>query len=743
MLLNMPSETIYLDYNATTPIAPEVASAMRPFIEMEFGNPSSMHNYGIKARKAIETAREQVASLLNCSPDEIVFTSGGTESNNMAIKGIAFAHRAKGNHIITSSIEHPAVLEVCHYLEQSGFRITYLPVDKYGMVSISDMKLAISTDTILISIMHANNEVGTIQPINQLADLANSMGIFFHTDAAQSVGKISVDTRSLGVDLLSLAGHKLYAPKGIGALYIRQGVVIEKWMHGAAHERNIRAGTENVLGIVGLGKACEIALNDLSKNNQHYKACRDRLESGLLERVHNSKVNGHPELRLANTLSISIGGLEAESILSELTGIAASAGAACHAMDQTASGVLAAMKIPVEYARGTIRFSTGRATTFAEIDKIVELVSGTVKRMKPGNEIPSTIDLADVKLTHFTHGLGCACKLRPHDLEHILNQLPPINDPNVLVGPAESDDAAVYRLNDEMALVQTVDFFTPVVDDPYHFGAIAAANAISDIYAMGAKPLFALNILGFPTGRLPLEVLSRILQGANDKAREAGIHILGGHSIEDPEPKFGMAVTGIVHPHKILTNAGLRPGDALILTKPIGLGVIATAVKRGIANTEIAAEAIRVMSALNATAAELMMTYDVSSCTDVTGFGLLGHLSEMTMASKVEATIWAENVPLISGVIELVRAGAVPGGTLNNISYFSPRVIMDQSVQEVIKTLLFDAQTSGGLLIALPKQYADQLLADLHESGIIEAACIGEIVKEGVGIITIKNRKAI
>ena len=739
----MHPETIYLDYNATTPIAPEVAAAMRPFIEMEFGNPSSLHYYGIRARKAVETAREQVAGLLNCSPEEIIFTSGGTESNNMAIKGAAFAHRAKGNHIITSSVEHPAVLEVCQYLEQSGFRVTYLPVDKDGMVALSDMEQAISAETILVTIMHANNEVGTIQPIAQLAELARSRGVLFHTDAAQSAGKISTDINALGVDLLSLAGHKLYAPKGIGALYIRQGVVIEKWMHGATHEHNMRAGTENVTGIVGLGKACEIAWHDLAQNMEHYKSCRDRLEAGLLEQVHNCRVNGPHEQRLPNTLSISIGGLEAESILSELTGIAASAGAACHAYGETTSGVLAAMSVPPEFARGTIRFSAGRSTTLAEIAKVVEMVSGTVRRLKPGQDVISTIEASTVKLTHFTHGLGCACKLRPHDLADILNQLPPINDPNVLVGPADSDDAAVYRLSEEMALVQTVDFFTPVVDDPYHFGAIAAANAISDIYAMGAKPLFALNILGFPTGRLPLEVLRRILQGANDKAHEAGIHILGGHSIEDPEPKFGMAVTGIVHPGKILTNRGLRPGDALVLTKPIGLGVIATAVKRGIAGDEIAAKAIRIMSTLNAKAAELMASFDVSSCTDVTGFGLLGHLSEMTVASKVDATVWADSVPLIPGVAELVRTGAVPGGTLNNVSYFSPRVILEKSVSEVLKTLLFDAQTSGGLLIALPKQHAVELLAGLHSSGIAEAACIGEIEKKGAGMITVKIKKAI
>jgi cysteine desulfurase len=736
----MINKTIYLDYNATTPIAVEVANAMRPFIEMEFGNPSSLHYYGIQARKAVETAREQVAKLLGCSPDEIVFTSGGTESNNMAIKGAAFANRPKGNHIITSKVEHPAVLEVCYYLQKSGFKITYLPVDEYGLVSPTDLDAALSSDTILISIMHANNEVGTIQPIRELAAIAHKHGILFHTDAAQSIGKIITEVNVLGVDLLSLAGHKLYAPKGIGALYIRQGVVIDKLMHGAAHERNLRAGTENVAGIVGLGKASEVALRDLEKNSHHFTECRDKLEKGLLQKLPNCRMNGHPILRLPNTLSISFGGLEAESILAELTTLAASAGAACHAPGETTSGVLAAMKVPEEFARGTIRFSVGRCTTTAEIDKATELIVGAVKRLKPENSGTIVSGLSEVKLTHFTHGLGCACKLRPHDLEEILRQLPVIDDPNVLVGPSDSDDASVYKLNDEMAIVQTIDFFTPVVDDPYQFGAIAAANAISDIYAMGAKPLFALNIVAFPTGRLPGEVLLRILQGAADKAKEAGVLILGGHSIEDTEPKFGMAVTGIVHPNKVLTNAGAKPGDSLILTKPIGLGVIATAVKRGLANPETEAEAIRIMSQLNAHAARVMDEFSVHSCTDVTGFGLLGHLSEMTVASGVEATLWAESIPVIVGVIELIRAGAVPGGTLNNIDYFGSMVTFSFPVTDAVKTLLFDAQTSGGLLIALPQTEAVRMLDELHSSGIAEAACIGEIISEGDGLIIVKEK---
>ena len=319
---------IYLDYNATTPIAKEVAAAMRPFLDDYFGNPSSVHSYGIKTKLAVENARKQVAELINCDPSEIIFTSGGTESNNFAIRGIAFAHQDKGNHIITSSVEHPAVFEVCKYLERFGFEITYLPVDKYGMVNPEDIEAAVKEETILISVMHANNEVGTIQPVSEISEIAKKHNIHLHSDAAQSLGKIRVDVNEMGVDLLSIAGHKLYAPKGIGALFIRSGTKLEKLIYGADHEQNLRAGTENVLEIVGLGKACEIAKRDLDKNAAHYKKTRDHLHKLLREALPEIQLNGHPEKRLPNTLSISFPKVEANTLISRLDGVAASAGAA-------------------------------------------------------------------------------------------------------------------------------------------------------------------------------------------------------------------------------------------------------------------------------------------------------------------------------------------------------------------------------------------------------------------------------
>lgn len=371
---------IYLDYNATTPHDPEVVTAMLPYMAEHFGNPSSSHWYGIKPKNAVEEARRQVSALLNCQPDEIIFTSGGTESNNYAIKGVAFAQQDKGNHIVTTQIEHPAVIEVCEFLEEHGFEVTYLPVDESGLVSVSDVEKAITPQTILITIMHANNEVGTIQPIEQISKLARERGIVIHTDAAQSAGKIPTDVNLLGVDLLSIAGHKLYAPKGIGALYIRQGVQLTKLIHGAGHEWGKRAGTENVLEIVGLGKACEVAKRDLGKNMRHMREMRDRLHNGLKEKLEEIRLNGHLEKRLPNTLSLSFGGMEADKLLSEIKEyVAASAGAACHSGRVEMSPVLKAMNVPVEWASGTIRFSTGRMTTENEIESAIKAVSEAVR----------------------------------------------------------------------------------------------------------------------------------------------------------------------------------------------------------------------------------------------------------------------------------------------------------------------------------------------------------------------------
>jgi len=729
---------IYLDYNATTPVHPEVASAIRPFLEQIFGNPSSSHVFGAEARTAVEKARAQVAALAGCKNHEIIFTSGGSESNNLALKGAAFNYRHKGNHIITSSIEHPAVAEVCRYLEKHGFRITWLPVDEFGSVSPVDLEKAITPETILVSIMHANNEVGTIQPIKELAEIAHRHSILFHTDAAQSAGKIPVN--DLGADLISIAGHKLYAPKGIGALYIREGVKLEKLIHGADHEQDLRAGTENVALIAGLGKACELALYNMADNLVHTSKLRELLYRKIRAGVPSVRLNGHPDHRLPNTLSLSFPGIEANLILSELADIvAASAGAACHAGETRMSATLKAMKVPEEYAMGTIRFSTGRFLSELDIEKAAEAVVDVVNRQSTvvsRQFSESHLNLGDILLTQYTHGLGCACKLRPQVLEEILKVLPAPFHPDILVGSNQSDDAAVYRINEEQAIVQTLDFFTPIVDDPYTFGAIAAANALSDIYAMGARPLFALNIVGFPSNRLPLDVLQAILEGASAKASEADIQIIGGHTVDDNEPKFGMAVTGIIHPEKILRNSGAKPGDVIILTKPIGTGIMATAMKRGISEQQFNNLTVSTMLELNNIAANTMLEFPISTCTDVTGFGLLGHLHEVTHASGLNAEIFAGKVPVLPGAEELAAAGAVPGGSLNNLEYCNKFVHWDENVADIRRILLCDAQTNGGLLVCMPEPYLTDFLKKLTEKGK-RGVVIGRMIEKGEGIISV------
>jgi len=371
----MTAKPIYLDYNATTPLDPEVIGAMRPYIEDHFGNPSSAHFYGIAAREAVDRARARVAELLNCAPFEVVFTSGGTESNNYALKGAALALRDRGNHIVTSSIEHPAVSEVCLWLAARGFEISWLPVDDFGMVAVADVEAALRPGTILVSIMHANNEVGTIQPIAPIARAARRVGALVHTDAAQSAGKIPVDVKALGVDLLSLAGHKLYAPKGVGALFVRRGVALDKFLHGAGQEAGCRAGTENVLEIVGLGKACEIARRGLTQHAAHMRATRDALEDGLRARISAMRVNGHPVERLPNTLSVSFPGAAAQQLLGAIGDrVAASAGAACHSGAVEISHVLRAMRVPVEFAQGALRLSTGRQTTMEDTQGAVRAI---------------------------------------------------------------------------------------------------------------------------------------------------------------------------------------------------------------------------------------------------------------------------------------------------------------------------------------------------------------------------------
>ena len=360
---------IYLDYNASTPIAPEVVEAMRPFLTEHYGNPSSLHWAGAPAKDAVEKARAQVANLLDCDPTEILFTCGGSESNNHAIKGIYFAHRDRGDHIITTAVEHPATLSPCHFLETLGAKVTVLPVNRFGRVDPAEVRRAITPQTILITVMHANNEIGTIQPIPEISEIARDAGVLFHTDAAQSVGKIATRVDALGVDLLSVAGHKLYAPKGIGALYIREGTSIEPFVHGAGHEGGRRAGTENVLLSVALGAACELARN--RQGIQAIQDLRDRFWD-LLARTFGDQItlNGHPRERLPNTLSVNFVGSVGAELLGRIPEVAASTGSACHAGSVTLSPVLAAMGVPLKEGMGAIRFSLGRSTTWDELKAV-------------------------------------------------------------------------------------------------------------------------------------------------------------------------------------------------------------------------------------------------------------------------------------------------------------------------------------------------------------------------------------
>jgi len=377
------SDVIYLDHSATTPIAPEVLEAMLPWLREGYGNPSSIYRLAQEARGAVESAREEVANLLGAHPSEIYFTSGGTEANNWAIKGMAVASKSEGNHIITSKIEHHSVLKICQYLEKLGFRVSWIDVDRYGVVDTNQIAKSITKKTILITIMYANNEVGTIQPVEEIARLAKERGVPFHTDAVQVVGKDPIDVAKLGVNLLSLSGHKFYGPKGVGAFYIKRGTKLHPLIHGGDHERGMRAGTENVPGIVGLGRASGIARKGI-KDKKRIKQLRDRLWQGLSSRIEDLLLNGHPQRRLTGTLNICVKYVEGESMLLNLDmeGIAASSGSACTSGSLEPSHVLTAMGIPPEVAHGSLRFSLGRETTEGEIDKVIEVLPPIVERLR-------------------------------------------------------------------------------------------------------------------------------------------------------------------------------------------------------------------------------------------------------------------------------------------------------------------------------------------------------------------------
>ncbi|QIB26498.1 cysteine desulfurase NifS [Caloranaerobacter azorensis] len=375
---------VYMDYAATTPVKKEVLEEMMPYFTEKYGNPSSIYRIGRESRAAIDEARERVAKIIGAKPKEIYFTSGGSESDNWAIKGVAFANRDKGNHIITSKIEHHAVLHACEYLEKHGFEVTYLDVDEYGIVDLEQLKNAITDKTILITIMFANNEIGTIQPIQEIGKIAREKGVYFHTDAVQAIGNVEIDVNKLNIDLLSMSAHKFYGPKGVGVLYIREGVKIHPYIHGGAQEKNRRAGTENVAGIVGLAKALELAYENLEEHNKKLVYLRDKLIKEVTNKIDYVRVNGHPEKRLPGNVNFSIEFVEGEALLLSLDmmGIAASSGSACTSGSLDPSHVLLAIGLPHEIAHGSLRFTLGDFNTEEDVDYVVESLVKIVERLR-------------------------------------------------------------------------------------------------------------------------------------------------------------------------------------------------------------------------------------------------------------------------------------------------------------------------------------------------------------------------
>jgi cysteine desulfurase len=375
---------IYLDNAATTSTDKRVLEAMLPCFTEIYGNPSSLHSFGQDARHIMEESRDKIASFIGARPEEIVFTSGGTESNNSAIKGIAHARRDKGNHIITSKIEHHSILEPCRFLEKQGFEVTYLPVDKYGVVDPDEVNRAITDKTILISIMHANNEIGTIQPIREIGKMARDKGVYFHTDTVQTMGHLPVDVNDLNIDSLSASAHKLYGPKGVGILYVRKGVRISSFMHGGDQEKGRRASTHNVPGIAGFGKAIEIAKEEMANEMEQLTTLRDDLIKGILAKIDDSFLNGHPNLRLPNNVNVSIPYVEGESMLMNLDmeGIACSTGSACSSSSLEPSHVLCAIGLSHEHAHGSLRFTLGRSTTKDDIEYVLEVLPAIVEKLR-------------------------------------------------------------------------------------------------------------------------------------------------------------------------------------------------------------------------------------------------------------------------------------------------------------------------------------------------------------------------
>ncbi|RKY47167.1 MAG: selenide, water dikinase SelD [Candidatus Neomarinimicrobiota bacterium] len=690
----MEAEPIYLDYNATTPLIEPVKRAMLETLD-EFGNLSSSHWYEVRAKRILENAREKIASLINCDPEEIIFTSSGSESNNLAIKGVAL--KFKKGHIITFAIEHPSVLNVCEFLKKEGFRITFVGVGQNEIVDPDDVRKSISTDTILISIMLANNEVGTIQPMEEIAKIAGEYGIPLRIDASQAIGKINVDVQKLGAFLLTVAGYKIYALKGVGILFVRKRFETEPIIHGGRQEFGLRSGIENILEIAGLGAAAEYLRENIKEIPMKLFTLKEKFWSSLRKELPPVEINGHFEKSLPNTVNVHFPGASSDLLFSEI------------------------------YC--SVRFSLGILITEEEIEKAVSIISRGYRKLASGIE-KLTKNASSGKLRRFSHRLGCACKISSATLGEALEDFSAIHNLQALIGYENLDDGCAYKIDEDRAIVSTVDFFISIVDDPYIFGMIAVSNALGDIYAMGGEPFFGMNIVAFPEERFSFDVLREILKGAHDKAQEAGAVIIGGYTIGDIELKYGLAVNGLVNPSKILRNNTPCEGDILILTKPIGTGILSTAMKRGILDRETRDLLVETMTELNKGAPEVVKDYPVTPCTDVTGFGLIGHLYGMVRNSEKSAIIDYEKVPHIPGVTKYARLSNIPEDTYENWRFLDDKVHWKEGLSKIEKAILFDAQISGGLLFTVSENYSEQIVSCLRENGVRSASAIEQIVRK-------------
>ena len=726
-------QDLYFDFNATTPVAAEVREAMMPYLGERFGNPSSDSRLGRAAREAVEAARAEVAALIGARPDEIVFTGGGTEASNLAIRG---AGLADGAAVVTSAIEHPATEACCALLERAGRSVRRVAPRADGVLDPDDLARAIDGATGLVTLIHAQNEIGTLQPVAAAAALARAAGALVHADAAQSLGKVPVDVTALGVDLLSIAGHKLYAPKGVGALFVRRGVSLRPVIVGAGQERGLRPGTENVPCIVGLGVACRLARETLAETGPRLARLTAWLLARLRAEVPGLVLVGEGAERLPNTLNLLFPGrvgagadrrdragrrLDRLGLPRRQRGAVVGAAGARHRPGGGARRGAAVARPRHDRRRG--RGGCGRPRRRLAPARRRDNHSTRSLRM-------TVTAIADpvVRLTELAHGGGCGCKLAPSVLQALLAEQPQAGPfAQLLVGTETGDDAAVWQVDENTCVIATTDFFMPMVDDPRDFGRIAATNAISDVYAMGGRPIMALAVLGMPLGKLPVETVRAILAGGAEICAEAGIPVAGGHSIDAPEPIYGLAVIGLCRPEEVRRNRGARPGDALILTKGIGVGIYSAAIKRQALDAAGYAEFVASTTRLNRVGTRLGQLDHVHAVTDVTGFGLLGHALEMARGSGATLAIEAAEVPLLAQAEALARAGFVTGASGRNWASYGVEASLPAEMPDWQRQILTDPQTSGGLLVACHPAEADGLVAAIRAEGYPMARRIGGV----------------